>query len=137
MALPTITITNANLVADPELRYTPNGSAVVSFRTASNASRKNPQTGQWETTDTTFLTCSAWEGLAENIASQFSKGDKITITGRLKQREYEKDGQKRTVYDVQVIDASTPTPRHAQESNTGFGSNQPAGGSASTDEPPF
>ena len=51
MALPQITITEATLVADPELRYANNGNSVTNFRVASNSRRKNPQTDQWEDGD--------------------------------------------------------------------------------------
>ena len=111
MALPKITITEATLVADPEIRYTGNGTAVASFRVASNSRRKNQQTGQWEDGDTTFLSVSAWEGLGENIAADFKKGQKITVTGQLKQRDYEKDGVKRTAYEVVASEAAAPVSR--------------------------
>ena len=111
MALPKITITEATLVADPEIRYTGNGTAVASFRVASNSRRKNQQTGQWEDGDTTFLSVSAWEGLGENIAADFKKGQKIAVTGQLKQREYEKDGVKRTAYEVVASEAAAPVSR--------------------------
>ena len=107
MALPNITATG-NIVADPELRFFNDGNAVVNFRIACNGRKKNRETGQWENGDTTFLTCSAFNGLAENIAQQFGKGKKITVAGQLKQREYEKDGQKRTVFEVAVNEASEP-----------------------------
>ena len=105
MALPQITITEATLVADPELRYANNGNSVTNFRVASNSRRKNPQTDQWEDGDTTFLSVSAFGGLGENVASRFKKGSKVNIAGQLKQREYEKDGQRRTVYEVEVSDS--------------------------------
>ena len=124
MALPQITITEATLVADPELRYGQSGTAVVNFRVASNSRRKNESTGQWEDGDTTFLSVSAFRGLAENIASEFSKGQKISVTGQLKQREYEKDGQKRTVYEVNAQNVSKPVSRF----NDSEGSSTPQGG---------
>src|SRR5699024_4428311 len=111
MALPQITTTEATLVADPELRYANNGNSVANFRVACNSRRKNQQTGQWEDGDTTFLSVSAFGGLGENIAAEFKKGERITITGQLKQREYEKDGQRRTVYEVTANNASFPASR--------------------------
>ena len=105
MALPQITITEATLVADPELRYANNGNSVTNFRVASNSRRKNQQTGQWEDGDTTFLSVSAFGGLGENVAARFKKGQRVNIAGQLKQREYEKDGQRRTVYEVEVSDS--------------------------------
>lgn len=122
MALPQITITEATLVADPELRYANNGTAVANFRVASNSRRKNQQTGQWENGDTTFLTVSAFGGLGENIAAEFKKGEKITVAGQLKQREYEKDGVKRTVYEVAASNAAFPVSRF----NDNGGQQQPA-----------
>lgn len=152
MALPTITITEGTLVADPELRYGQSGTAVVNFRVASNSRRKNDQTGQWEDGDTTFLTVSAFRGLAENIASEFGKGNKITVTGQLKQREYEKDGQKRTVYEVNAQSVSKPVSRFndsdapqgggngsygaQSQSQSGFGG-QPQGGFDVNEAAPF
>ena len=111
MALPQITITEATLVADPELRYANNGNSVTNFRVASNSRRKNQQTGQWENGDTTFLTVSAFGGLGENVASRFKKGSKVNIAGQLKQREYEKDGQRRTVYEVTANSVAEPVSR--------------------------
>lgn len=111
MALPEIKIVNGTLVADPELKYTNSGKAVVNFRVATNSRRKNEQTGQWENADSTFLNVSSFDGLAENIVNKFQKGSKINVIGTLKQREYEKDGQKRTVYDVTSNDVSEPISR--------------------------
>lgn len=111
MALPQITITEATLVADPELRYANNGNSVANFRVASNSRRKNPQTDQWEDGDTTFLSVSAFGGLGENVANRFKKGQRVNITGQLKQREYEKDGQRRTVYEVTAHSVAEPVSR--------------------------
>ena len=111
MALPQITITEATLVADPELRYANNGNSVTNFRVASNSRRKNPQTDQWEDGDTTFLSVSAFGGLGENVAARFKKGQRVNITGQLKQREYEKDGQRRTVYEVTASSVAEPVSR--------------------------
>lgn len=111
MSLPMIVITEGTLVADPELRYTPNGVAVTSFRVASNSRRKSEQTGEWENADSTFLNVSCFRGLAENVAREFSKGSKVNLIGRLKQRDVEKDGQKRTFYDVNADNVSLPLSR--------------------------
>ena len=111
MALPQITITEATLVADPELRYANNGNSVANFRVASNSRRKNPQTDQWEDGDTTFLSVSAFGGLGENVAARFKKGQRVNIAGQLKQREYEKDGQRRTVYEVTANSVAEPVSR--------------------------
>ena len=103
MALPEIIIKGATMVADPELRYTPQGAAVANFRVACNSRRYNEETRQWEDGDTTFLACSLWRDAAENVANTLEKGMRVNVTGRLKQRQYQtKDGENRTVYDVDV-----------------------------------
>ena len=76
-----------NLVADPELRYTPAGAAVVNFRIASTERFKGE--GGWQDGDTLFMTVTAWRGLAENVAESASKGTRVIVTGRLKQRSSE------------------------------------------------
>lgn len=142
MALPNITATG-NIVADPELRFFNDGNAVVNFRIACNGRKKNRETGQWENGETTFLTCSAFNGLAENIAQQFGKGKKIAVAGQLKQREYEKDGQKRTVFEVTVNEASEPVAKFnnndgPQEQQGGFSEAQGNVNSVmNNDAPPF
>lgn len=133
MALPEVNIINGTLVADPELRFIPSGKAVVNFRTASNSRRKNPDTQQWENGDSTFLTVNAWEGLAENIAETFKKGDKVNIKGRLKQREYEKDGQKRTVFEVEADEVSVPVSRFKDDGGAHQGN--PQGNRAPANDP--
>ena len=124
MALPQITITEATLVADPELRYANNGNSVTNFRVACNSRRKNQQTGQWEDWDTTFLSVSAFGGLCENVAARFKKGQRVNIAGQLKQREYEKDGQRRTVYEVTANSVAEPVSRF--NDNNSSGQQQPA-----------
>ena len=108
----TLTITG-NLTADPELRYTPSGHAVAAFTVAASRRVYNSDSGQWEDGDTLFLRCSAWRHLAEHLTESLTKGIQVVVTGRLKQRDYETtDGQKRTVYEVDVDDAG-PSLRYA------------------------
>lgn len=163
MALPEINITNGTLVDDVQLRFTNSGKAVANFRTASNSRRKNPDTGQWENGDSTFLTVNVWGELGENVAQFFQKGSKVTVKGALKQREYEKDGQKRTVFEVEAYEVSVPVsrfkadesgsqgqaaaPRPNNRNQGGFGNqqgndpwgSQPAtpGGFGNAENPPF
>lgn len=103
MALPNITVEGGTIVAPPELRFIPNGAAVVNFRVACNSRKFNKNTREWEDGDTTFLTCNLWGTPAENVAETLDKGMRVNVTGRLKQRQYQtKDGQDRTVYEVEV-----------------------------------
>ena len=92
-----------NLVADPELRYTPTGVAVVNFRIASTERFKGE--GGWQDGDTLFMTVTAWRGLAENVAESAAKGVRVIVTGRLKQRSYDtRDGGRATVYELDATD---------------------------------
>lgn len=133
------------LVADPELRFTPNGKAVATFRFAENDSRRNEQ-GQWEDGDSTFLTGTVWGQAAENLVESVEKGDMLLIVGRLAQRSYETEqGEKRTVYEVKVIDvgpstkfATAKVTRIRREQRAEPRAEAPAGGprEAAADEPP-
>lgn len=103
MAGETVITLVGNLVDDPELRYTPNGAAVTKFRIASTPRTFDKQSNQWVDGETLFLTCSVWRQVAENVAESLSKGTRVIVQGRLKQRSYEtKEGEKRTVFEVDV-----------------------------------
>lgn len=92
-----------NIVADPELRYTPNGAAVANFRVASTPRRYDQQAGQYVDGEALFLTCNVWRTVAENVANTLTKGDRVIVTGRLRQRSYDdKNGERRTVFEVEV-----------------------------------
>ena len=92
-----------NIVADPELRFTPSGAAVANFRIASTPRRFNSQTNQWEDGEGLVLTCNVWRQAAENVAESLQKGMRVIVNGRLRQRSYEtREGEKRTVYEVEV-----------------------------------
>lgn len=100
--LPTVTMAGT-LTADPELRWTQNGRAVVNFTAAANERRYNKDSGQWEQASATFVKCSCWNKLAENIAESLSKGNRVVLTGELKQRSYQtKNGEDRTVLELAV-----------------------------------
>jgi single-strand DNA-binding protein len=94
-----------NLVADPELRFTQNGQPVATFRIASTPRYMDRQTNEWKDGDSLFLSCNVWRQAAENVAESLQRGMRVIVTGRLKQRNYEtKEGEKRTVYEVEVDD---------------------------------
>ena len=95
MAIPTISDV-AGVIAEPELRYTANGKAVLSLRFAFNDSRYNDQTNQWENTRTFYVDGTAWEDTAKRLADQIRQGDQVYVEGRLETQEWEKDGQKRS-----------------------------------------
>jgi single-strand DNA-binding protein len=102
-----------NLTGDPELRFTPSGAAVASFTVASSSRVMDKQTNEWKDGDTTFLRCNVWRQYAENVAESLQRGMRVIVNGRLKQRSYEtKEGEKRTVYEVEVDDVG-PALRYA------------------------
>jgi single-strand DNA-binding protein len=102
-----------NLVDDPELRFTPAGQAVARFRVASTPRFRDNNTGEWKDGDSLFLTCNVWRQAAEHAAESLTRGMRVIVAGRLRQRSYEtKEGEKRTVYEVEVDDVG-PSLRNA------------------------
>jgi single-strand DNA-binding protein len=102
-----------NLVDDPELRFTPAGQPVARFRVASTPRFRDNNTGEWKDGDSLFLTCNVWRQAAENVAESLTRGMRVIVFGRLRQRSYEtKEGEKRTVYEVEVDDVG-PSLRNA------------------------
>lgn len=110
MALPVITMTG-NLTADPELKFTREGSARCGFRIACGERKKNEQ-GEWVDGDTTFINVTTWRNLAENVAESLVKGDTVTVVGRLKSRTVEDDERgKATFFDVDAQDVAVSLAR--------------------------
>ena len=102
-----------NLVSDPELRFTPAGQPVATFRVASTPRFRDNASGEWKDGDSLFLTCNVWRQAAENVAESLQRGMRVIVSGRLRQRSYEtKEGEKRTVYEVEVDDVG-PSLRNA------------------------
>lgn len=117
-----------NLVADPELRFTPAGAAVANFRIASTPRTFNRNTNQWEDGQALFLTCNIWREAAENAAESLTKGMRVIAQGRLKQRNYEtREGEKRIIFELEV-DEIGPSLKYAKANVTrnprGAGFNQ-------------
>lgn len=108
----TITVVG-NLTNDPELRFTPSGSAVANFTIASTPRTFDRQSNEWKDGETLFLRASVWREAAENVAESLTKGMRVIVTGRLKSRSYEtKEGEKRTVIELEV-DEIGPSLRYA------------------------
>jgi single-strand DNA-binding protein len=98
----TITVVG-NLTADPELRFTPSGAAVANFTVASTPRIFDRQSSEWKDGEALFLRCNIWREAAENVAESLTRGSRVIVTGRLKQRSYEtREGEKRTVVEVEV-----------------------------------
>jgi single-strand DNA-binding protein len=108
----TITVVG-NLTADPELRFTPSGAAVANFTVASTPRIFDRQTSEWKDGEALFLRCNIWREAAENVAESLTRGSRVIVTGRLKQRSFEtREGEKRTVFEVEV-DEIGPSLRYA------------------------
>jgi single-strand DNA-binding protein len=92
-----------NLTGDPELRYTPSGSAVVNFTVAVSRRGKDEATGEWKDLDTSFLRVNAWRSLAENVAESLTRGSRVMVIGRLRQRSWEtQEGDKRSAVEIEA-----------------------------------
>jgi single-strand DNA-binding protein len=103
MAGETVITVVGNLTDDPELRFTPSGAAVASFTVASTPRSFDKNTNEWKDGDALFLRCSIWRQAAENVAESLTKGMRVVVQGRLKQRSYEtREGEKRTVVELDV-----------------------------------
>lgn len=103
MAGETVITVVGNLVDDPTLRFTPSGAAVANFRVASTPRVFDKQTNEWKDGDALFLTCAVWRQMAENVAESLTRGMRVIVQGRLKQRSYEtREGEKRTVVELDV-----------------------------------
>lgn len=91
------TIVIGNLGADPELRFTPNGKAVVTLRVADTPRNFDRASGQWTNGETDWITVVAWENLAENVAASLKKGDKVIIIGSYRAEKFkDKQEQEKT-----------------------------------------
>lgn len=93
-----------NLTRDPELRTTPSGQNVCSFSLAINRSWQDQSGQQQEAVD--YFDVVAWGKLGELVNQYLSKGRKCLIQGRLSQRSWEQEGQKRNKVEVVASDVT-------------------------------
>jgi single-strand DNA-binding protein len=103
MAGDTVITVIGNLTSDPELRFTPSGAAVANFTVASTPRTLDKASGEWKDGEALFLRCNIWRQAAENVAESLTRGARVVVQGRLKQRSFEtKEGEKRTVVELEV-----------------------------------
>ena len=137
-----------NVVASPELRFTPSGAAVCNFRVASTPQVFNRDTKQYEDGEALFLTVNVWRQAAENVAESLEKGMRVIVNGNLKARSFQtKEGENRTVMEVDAFEvgpslkfASAQVNRNPREGGGAFKpkQEQPAfGGGFSDEQAPF
>lgn len=91
-----------NLTRDPEVRTTPSGQSVANFSLAVNRTWKGADGNQQESVS--YIDCVAWGRTGEVIAQYMQKGRPILVSGRLDQRSWEQDGNKRSKVEVVVED---------------------------------
>jgi len=143
MAGETVITVVGNLTDDPELRFTPSGAAVANFTVASTPRTFDKNTNEWKDGDALFLRCSIWRQSAENVAESLTRGMRVIVSGRLRQRSYEtKEGEKRTVIELDVDEvgpslkyASAKVNRTQRGSSTGGGFGASGSDAAATDDP--
>jgi single-strand DNA-binding protein len=130
-----------NVTADPELKFTPSGTAVANLTVASTPRSFDRDSSEWKDGETLFLRCNIWRQTAENVAESLVRGARVIVHGRLKQRSFEtREGDKRTVLELDV-DEIGPSLRYAtatvnklnRGTNGGFG----GGGQASSPANPW
>ncbi|MGI9586294.1 MAG: single-stranded DNA-binding protein [Acidimicrobiia bacterium] len=119
-----------NLVEDPELRFTASGVAMARIRLA--VSRRYQDRNQEWQEESSFFGGTCWRDVAENVAESLTKGARIIVTGRLKQRSWEtNEGDKRSVVEIDIQEigpslrwataAVTKTPRSTGGQSGGYG----------------
>ena len=107
----TVTVTG-NITRDPELRFTPGGSAVATFGLAWNRRWQNRQTNETEE-QVSFFDVTCWNTLAENVSESLVKGTRVVVCGRLEQRSWEtSDGDRRSKIEI-IADEVSPSLRWA------------------------
>lgn len=112
-----------NLTRDPELRYTPSGTAVCNLGIAVNRSRKTDD--GWED-ETSFFDITVWAGRGELCAKKLSKGSQVFVQGRLEQQRWEQDGANRS--KVVVIAEQIEGPDFFQKGGRDLADAQASGG---------
>lgn len=138
MAGDTVITVIGNLTADPELRFTQSGAAVANFTVASTPRVKKGD--EWVDGDALFLRCNIWRQAAENVAESLTRGARVIVSGRLKQRSFEtREGEKRTVVELDV-DEVGPSLKYATASvnkvaRQGSGAASYQSGQAPADDP--
>lgn len=124
-------IISGNLTRDPELRTTAGGTAVLGMGVAVNDRRRNPQTGEWEDYPN-FVDCTMFGSRAEAVSRFLTKGQKVTIEGKLRWSQWERDGQKRSKLEV-VVDEIEFMSQRGDNNSGSYGQNDP--GEAMTPPP--
>ena len=107
-----------NLATDPELRFTAGGKAKCKLVVITSKTKKNEQTGEWESTDQTIWNVTAWDRLAENCAESLQKGFPVIVSGVAVLRKYTRqDGSEGTSLDVSAFKVGLELSRFSARGN--------------------
>jgi single-strand DNA-binding protein len=136
-----------NITRDPELRFTPSGQANARLGVAVNRRWQDRNSGEWQEA-TSFFDVICWRELAENVSESLKRGTRVIVTGRLEQRTWEQEGNKRSVVEI-IADEVAPSLRWAtakvEKTERRSGGDQGGGGGGSgfgrsapaADPPPY
>ena len=127
-------IISGNLTRDPELRSTQSGMDVLSFGVAVNDRRRNPQTNEWEDYPN-FVDCTMFGTRARSLAQYLSKGTKVSIEGKLRWSQWERDGQKRSKLEVIVDELEFMSSRNSNGGAPSYGGDSYGGGQSAYSAP--
>ncbi len=94
-----------NATRDAELRYTNSGMSIGSFSVAVSERQKG-QDGNWEDGEPSYYDVTCFRLLGESVAETISKGDRVIVTGKLRQSRWEKDGVKQSKIEVIADDVA-------------------------------
>ena len=122
-----------NITRDPELRFTPSGQANARLGVAVNRRWQDRNSGEWQEA-TSFFDVICWRELAENVSESLKRGARVIVTGRLEQRTWEQEGNKRSVVEI-IADEVAPSLRWAtakvEKTDRRSGGDQGGGGGGS------
>jgi single-strand DNA-binding protein len=119
-----------NLTETPTLNQTKGGTAVANFRIAHTPRVFDKDTKEFVDGEPLFLNGAVWHRQAENFAASAKKGDRVTVTGRLKANNWEKDGEKRTSVEIDAEEIGLST----RFKSVSVGDAAPSGGGSSKSE---
>jgi single-strand DNA-binding protein len=101
MASDNQTVIVGNLVDDPELRFTNNGTPVSNLQVA--MTQRVLEDGAWRDGPTSFFRVNAWRDTATYLTESLHKGDRVVVLGRLRQRSWETtEGERRSVAEIEA-----------------------------------
>lgn len=107
MAGETMVTVIGNVVEDPDMRFLPNGTAVLTLKVISNSRYYNKNSGQWEEGNSFVAHCEVWRQQADNVVESVKKGTRVIVQGALNLRRFEtKDGGTGTILEIKQAEVA-------------------------------